>query len=214
MTRRRNNPGFTLVELLVALMVTVLLVGSAAAMLRSVARAREVMETRVHGGQEASVALRAITSALRNAYRPVTDDDVLLEGGLERSEPFPVARVHFRAVDRRIIRVGQPESDVHEIEFFIRDDGRNSTLMRRTDPTRNPPPDGGGVVEPLASDIVGLNVQYLDGQKWLDRWPESEKRWPTAINVCLIYRADATSGRVATISQLVNFPYWSGGASQ
>ncbi len=214
MTRRRNKAGFTLVELLVALLMTVLLVGSATAMLRSVARAREVIGTRVHGEQEAMVALKTITNALRNAYRPVTDDDVLLEGVLERSEPFPVSRVRFRAVERRIIRAGQPESDVHEIEFFIRDDGEHRALMRRTDPTRNPPPDGGGVVEPLALDVVGLDVEYLDGQKWVDRWPETQKRWPLAINVSLIYRADSASERLVSVSRLVNFPCWSGGGGQ
>lgn len=205
-----NSPAFTLVELLVALMVTILLVGSAAAVLRAVTGARQVTENRLQGEQAATVALRTITSALRNAYRPVSDNDVLFEGTLERSEPFPLARVRFRAIDRRVIRAGQPESDVHEIEFFLRDDGSRPApmLMRRTDPTRNIDPDGGGVVEPLAMDILGLDLQYFDGQQWLDRWAETEKRWPTAVNVRLIYLADAATGRQGAVSRLVNFPDW------
>lgn len=208
MTRYRDRAGFTLVELLVVMLLTVLLAGSLAALLRIIVAAHDVASHRIEGSQEAMVALRTITRAMRNAYRPVTDDDVLFEGALVRRDPYPVCRVQFRAVDRRIIRSGQPESDVHDIEFFLRDESGRTLLMRRTDPTRNPPPDGGGVVEPLAQDIVGMDIQYFDGTQWVDRWPESLKSWPTAVNVRLIYRADTATGRVGTVSRLVDFPYW------
>jgi general secretion pathway protein J len=205
--RTKPRRGFTLIELLVVLFITVLLVGSAATFMRMVAAAREVVDKRLSGQQEAMVALRTITSALRNGYRPISDDDAYFEGITEASDPVPICRVRFRAVDRRIIRRGQPESDVHDIEFFIRDDGQHAMLMRRSDPTRNPPPDRGGVIEPLAQDVVGLDLQYLDGQKWVDHWPESMKSWPTAVSVRLVYRADSASGSLADVSQLVNFPH-------
>ncbi len=212
---RFSVPGFTLVELLVVLMMTVLLVASAGAFMRVVSGAREVAENRLQGQQEASVALRTITSALRNAYRPVTDNDVLFEGVAERSDPIPSGRVRFRCIERRIIRSGQPESDVHEVEFFVRDDasGAHPMLMRRSDPTKNLPPDGGGVVEPLASDVFGLDLQYYDGQKWQDTWPDRLKRWPTAVNVRLIYRDDASPGstHLGAVSAIVNFPGWETG---
>jgi type II secretion system protein J len=210
---RWRSAAFTLVELLVVLMMTVLLVTSAAAFMRVVAGARQVTDTRLQGEQEANVALRTITSALRNAYRPVTDNDVLFEGVTQNSDAIPNCRVRFRTIDRRIIRKGQPESDVHEIEFFIRDDGVKPMLMRRSDPTKNPDPDGGGVVEPLAIDVVGLDVQYFDGEKWLDHWLETRKKWPTAVNVRLIYRDDSTPGstQLGAVSSIVNFPHWESG---
>src|SRR5438552_1111909 len=152
---RQINHAFTLVELLVVLLVTLLLVGSAATFMRAVAGARDVVENRLSGEQEAQVALRVITNTLRNAYRPVSDNDSLFVGAIEQSEPIQIGRVKFRAIERRAIRQRQPESDVHEIEFFMREQNGRSILMRRTDPTRNPDPDGGGVVEPLAMDVVG-----------------------------------------------------------
>ena len=208
-----RSRAFTLVELLVVLLVTVMLIGSAAAFMHVVAGAREITENRLQGEQEAALALRIITSSLRNAYRPVTDNDVLFEGISERSDPIPSGRVRFRAIDRRIIRAGQPESDVHEIEFFVREDDSHSTLMRRTDPTRNLDPDGGGVVEPIAADVVGLDLQYFDGQKWEDRWRATRKRWPTAVNVRLIYRDDSApnSNHLGAVSAIVNFPNWTNG---
>jgi len=209
---RRDTPNrrraFTLVELLVVLMITVLLIGSAAAMLRSVAGAREVVDKRLQGEEAATMALRTMCTALRNAYRPITDDDVYFEGMQEQSDPNAIDRVRFRALDRRIIRKGQPESDVKTIEFFLRQEGQTFTLMRRTDPTVNLPPDTGGVVEPLATDIMGLEIEYYDAGKWLERWPESQKRWPTAVNVTLTFVADQSTHRQGSVNRLVNFPYW------
>jgi type II secretion system protein J len=211
-----KRTGFTLVELLVVLMITVLLIGSAATMLRSVAHGREVVDKRLQGEEAATMAMRTIITALRNAYRPITDNDIYFEGIQEQADPEIISRVRFRGLDRRIIRQGQPESDVKTTEFFLREEGTSYTLMRRTDPTINPPPDTGGVVEPLATDIVGLDFQYLDAGQWLDRWPETQKRWPTAVNVTITYVADESTHRHGSVSRLVNFPYWSstsGGAA-
>jgi len=211
--RRRFKPGFTLVEMLVVLLITVLLVGSAAALMRVIAGAREVAENRLQGEQEAMVALRTITTTIRNAYRPITDDVLLFEGTGDPSGALPMSRLRLRAIDRRIIRQGQPESDVHEIEFFIRDDGSRPTLMRRSDPTKNLLPDGGGVVEPLASDVVGLDLQYFDAGKWEDSWPEKMQRLPTAVNVRLVYRADSAGKKLSAVSEIVNIPHWSSKAA-
>jgi general secretion pathway protein J len=205
--------GFTLVELLVVLLLIVLIAGSAAAFMRVVAGAREVSVNRLHGEQEATVAMRTIVTAIRNVYRPVTDTDLLFEGVVERSDPVPMSRLRLRTVDRRIIRRGEPESDVHQLEFFIREDNGRQMLMRRSDPTKNADPDRGGVVEPLAEDVVGLDLQYLDAGKWEDRWPDTLKRLPAAVNVRLLYRADDAPGgrpKIAAISRIVNFADWSG----
>jgi hypothetical protein len=111
-------------------------------------------------------------------------------------------------VERRVVRVGQPESDVHELEFFMRDDDTGRRLMRRTDPAPHLWPHRSGVVEPLALDVVGLDLQYFDGERWLDQWPESRQSWPEAVSIRLLYRADTTTGKIASVSRLVNFPYW------
>jgi len=203
-TRRH---AFTLVEILVVLLLMSLVTGTALALLRAIAGAREVTENQLDGEQQAMLAMRTITASLRNVYRPVTADDFLFEGVSLRTDPIPSGKLRFRAIDRRVIRAGQPESDVHELEFFVRSEGRRGVLVRRTDPTENPPPDGGGVIEPIAIGIEGLDVQYLDAGKWEDRWPDRLKRLPTAVSVRLIYRADATTGRLATVSRTVNFPY-------
>src|SRR5205823_1329576 len=111
--------------------------------MRVVAGAREIADNRLNGEQEATVAMRTITTAIRNIYRPVSDNDLLFEGVQERSTDASgsMSRVRFRTVERRIIRRGEPESDVHEIEFFMREQAGRMMLMRRTDPTRNRDPD-------------------------------------------------------------------------
>jgi type II secretory pathway pseudopilin PulG len=211
--RSKMPPAFTLVELVVALTLTVLLAGATAVLWRTIVGARGAVEHRLDGEQEAAIALRTIATSLRNAYRPVTASDVLFEGTQDASDAYPAGRVRFRALSRRPVRRGEPESDVREFEFYLRQDAGPALLVRRTDPTRNQPPHPGGVVEALAPSVVGLEFQYFDGEHWLDRWPEANQRWPEVVSVRLSYLADSSTGRIAEMSRLVNFPGWPRGGA-
>ena len=98
---------------------------------------------------------------------------------------------------------------MREIEFFLSptNDSPFLSLLRRTDPTRNLLPDGGGVVERVADNIVALNLLYHDGQQWLDEWPARIGQPPQIVRVEITVVTDPQHQRTATFRRLVNFPY-------
>lgn len=208
----RGAGGFTLVELLVAATVAVMIATAAVMMLTGVSSARQRVDRQREIQQQARTAVAAVASALRNAHRPIDRDEALLEGLDDWMGELPRDRVRLWSVSRRTIRAGQPESDVREVELFVLDPqtGESPALMRRVDPTRNVEPDGGGVLERVADDVVGLNLSYHDGVQWRDQWTSETDGWPVAVKVELIvdpgaYEAGAMQDPVL-VSRLINFP--------
>ena len=207
-TPARRQAGFTLVELMVAATVTVLVTGSTVAILRSSAAARERVDRQMSAQQEARAGLATIAASLRNAFRS-EDANAIPRGTNGYLDDMPADSIRLFVVSRRMIRPGQPESDVMECQFFLDrpEDTAPPALMRRIDPTRNEEPDGGGVLERVAENIVGLDLTYHDGAEWCDEWTEERKNWPLAVSVRLAVLVDPEHQKVWTTSRLVNFPH-------
>lgn len=212
----RRDAGFTLVELIVASTVVVLVTAAAALMLNGVVAAKARAQRQYALQQEARVAVDAIATALRNAFRPADPRQALMLGLDDwrgDGDQFPSDHIRFFTVSRRTLREGQPESDVREVEFGIMappddpDAQELAALMRRTDPTRNPDPDGGGVLERISDRVVGLNFQYHDGVEWRDQWMQADG-WPHAVRVALLVAPDDPEAPPFLVSRLVNFPLW------
>lgn len=214
MTPARRNSAFTLVELIAAATIAVLVAGATVAMLRSILSARRRVDGQMALQQEARAAVQAIATALRNACRG-TDGQGALVGVNAHLGDMPADRVRLFTVSRRAVRPGQPESDVKECEFRLTAPGRGSAeaalpaLVRRTDPTRNAEPDGGGVVEHVARNVLGLDLAYHDGVEWRKDWPEKKQGWPLAVRIELtVADGDARGARrMWTTSRLVSFPH-------
>ena len=212
MNLSRGHHGFTLVELIAALSVTVLVVGSTGVILRTISAARKRADLQMAAQHEARTALNAIVTAISNAHRPPVGKQPLLEGSDDWLGDAPADRIRFFTISHRLIRHEQPESDVRQVEFALMepedDEAIGLMLMRRTDPTLNDEPDVGGVIERIADNVVGFDVQYHDGVEWFDDWPETQRGWPTAVRVRLTVVADPELGRTWSVGRLVSFPYW------
>ena len=111
----RDHSAFTLVELIAALSVTVLVVGSTGMILRTITAARERANVQMEVQQEARAALSAVVTALANAHRPAADAKPLLEGIDDSIGDSPADRVRFFTMSHRIVRPDQPESDLHQV---------------------------------------------------------------------------------------------------
>lgn len=211
MTVKLQSSGFTLVELIVATTLTVLVGGSTAAILRSTSAACRRADSQLELQQQARSALLTVATALRNAHR-MPDRDIALEGlddWLDDNHEIPADTIRFVTVSRRTVRTGQPESDVKECEFRLTPptDQALPALMCRTDPTLNPAPDGGGVVELVAENVLGFNLLYHDGLGWRSDWPSSSEDWPLAIRIQVAVVRKTNPSKVWTTSRVVNFPY-------
>ena len=205
-----NRRAFTLVELILAMSITVLVAGSTAVILANVSTARQRSEQHLTNNQDTQYALHAIVTSLRNAYRPVDDDTPMLEGIDDWAGDEPADRIRLFTISNRTIRKEQPESDVREVEFFVTmpEDGSTPALMRRTDPTRNELPDEGGVVEQISKNVVSLNIEYHDGEQWQEEWLPNQNRWPLLVRIELGIIVDYERQLLKRVRKTVNFPRW------
>ena len=189
--------------------VTVLVTGSTVAIIRSSASARQRVDRQAVLQQEARVAVNVIATTLRNASRGA-GDQVRLEGASDFLDELPADRLRVFTISNKTIRPGQPESDVKECEFFVKepeDPEGSAVLMQRIDPTWNKEPDEGGVLQPLAWNVLALQFSYHDGLQWLDDWPAKMKSLPLAIRIRLAIRDDAEPVKIWTTGRTVNFPH-------
>jgi len=208
----RTHHGFTLVELVAALSVTVLVVGSTAVILRTVTAARGRVDKQMAAQQEARAAINAVVTALRNAQRPAPDQRPLLDGADDWRGDEPADRIRFFTISHRTVRHEQPESDLRQVEFALMEsddpDAAGAKLMRRTDPTLNAEPDGGGIIERIAENVVSFDIRYHNGIDWQDDWPERQNGWPKAIRVRLSIVHDQQRHTLRSVSRLIAFPHW------
>lgn len=207
MTRRTRQHGFTLVELLLAVMVTVMIAASTVAMLRSTDQTRRRVDRQMAMQQESRAAIETMTTALRNACRG-EDRNKTFEGADVELDALPADRVRFLTVSPQPVRRGQPESDVKECEFFLQPSqaDRPPMLMERLDPTRNREPDGGGVVHCIAENIVALELAYHDGRSWRPEWSSQTDGWPTAVRISLLAVDPEDAETTWPVEGIVNFP--------
>jgi hypothetical protein len=205
----KRQSGLTLTELVLAIALTTLVAGSTGAILRSVDGARERADRQMSLQQETRAAVGAIASALQSAYRG-GGNEFMIEGLANRDGDFPSDRVRFFTIGEYPVRSGELESDVRECEFSLLagpTEADLGVLMRRVDPTRNPQPDGGGVVERIAAHVLGLQLEYFDGERWRDDWPRTQQAWPAAIRIDVAVASASTPRKVWSVSRTVNFPY-------
>ncbi len=205
----KRQSGMTLTELVLAIALTTLVAGSTGAILRSVDAVRERADRQMTLQQEARSAVGAIAASLQNAYRG-SGNEFVIEGLPNREGDFPADRVRVFTIGEYPVRLGEPESDVREGEFGLvagPTDADLGVLVRRLDPTRNPQPDGGGVVERIAEHVLALQLAYFDGGQWRDDWPRTLSSWPTAVRIDVAVASTSTPRKVWSVSRTVSFPY-------
>ncbi len=178
--------GFTLVELLVATTISALLVVSVVSATRALSGARKSVERRVTCSQAARRAIDEIAGALRNVRRdPVRGQPVLIGQSAEQAGGSD--RLDLLVIEDRRVRPDGPESDQHEIGFFLANlpDRPLPVLMCRRDHAFDEFPDEGGVATVIAEGIVQLAFDYYDGTTWYPQWPETEMQPPEAVRITL-----------------------------
>ncbi len=222
MSADRRQRGFTLVELIVATTATVLVTGATVGMLRALTGTQRRAAGAIETQHQARIAMRAIVTAIRNVHRNGDEplllgaDAVLDDEAIPLDWPsdveYPADRLKVFTVTRRQVRPGLPESDVVECEFFLASarPGAKPLLMQRVDPTRNRPPDGGGVVTMLAEDVVALDLSYHDGLDWRDAWGERPGGLPAAVRIRLVVSPDGRPDDAVALMRIVTFPHRGG----
>jgi hypothetical protein len=197
----RNDPriasnhhrrGFTLVELLVAGVITAFVLGSVSMSLAQIGRSRSTSKLRFDAHLRADAAL----SNLRRDVMTVTRTDdlfytrLLLLDDAVRAGPEVFDRDELVVFNTRL----RPLRDIsfngegfeYETQLRIAEDDYGPVLWQRRDPLPDQYSLGGGVASPLVEGVVGLSIQAYDGDLWYEQWDSDIDGLPQAVRITVI----------------------------
>jgi len=211
---RRSHRGFTLAEVLVASTISAFVALVAVGALKTVTDGAHLVREAGEASAEVGFAARLLARDLTNLYRDPDPRSMELVGASQSSDEAPTAFLRFYTVGRAAARGGQPEGDVYEVEYILKqtadqedssaENAPRSLLLRRLWPNPDRDREPGGILVPVARDIDIFQIRFSDGQEWVDSWPEEMETIPQLIEVTLATLPQ--EGRPASIETFtVNF---------
>ena len=179
--------GFTIVELVVAIMIAAIISGAVASALSQLGKARDISRIRMTASRRAIDALENI----RRDVQSIVRSDDLYDTRLRLAHE--AARSPIGEVDRdqmlifvtrlRPIRTIDYSGEGYEYEtqYRIQEDGDGPTLWRRRDAVPDEFEDAGGIAEPIGDGVIGIRFEAFDGQSWLQEWDSDVDGLPISI---------------------------------
>ena len=178
-----GKSGFTLVEVLVASTIGAFVALVAVGTLRAITASAEMVENNISAAAEVRFASNIVTRDLMNLYRDRNKENTKFIGMAEESEQGIDSYLVFYTVGRTKARIGQPEGDIYEVEYYLVKDQEKSALMRRLWPNPDEELEPGGILTVIAEDIDVFEVRYFDGEEWSNEWPEEMETLPQLVEV-------------------------------
>jgi uncharacterized membrane protein YgcG len=191
-SKRRGHPcrAFTLIEVMVAGIITVLVLGSVSASVAQLGRAKNSCKRRFDAYQRADVALNALRRDIISVVRSddLFDTRLLLysdavptpAGDMDRDEML-VFNTRLRAV--RDLSTFTGEGMEYESQYRIEEDEYGPALWQRRDTLPDEYLQGGGMAQPTVENIVGLSMEAYDGDQWFDEWDSDYDGLPLAVRI-------------------------------
>ena len=182
-----DKRGFTIIELVVAIMIAAIISGAVASSLSQLAKARDISRIHMTASRRATDALESIR---RDVQSTVRSDD-LFDTRLRLAPE--VARTPIGEVDRdqmllfatrlRPIRSIEysGEGNEYETQYRIEEDRDGPALWRRRDAVPDEFEDAGGIAEPIGDGVVALRFEAFDGESWVQVWDSDVDGLPISI---------------------------------
>ena len=192
-----KRTGFTLVEVLVASTIGVFIAMVAVGALRAIIASGEMVDGNINAAAEVRFAANMIARDLQNFYNDDDIDSTKFIGTFEALEDDNyTSYLIFYTLGRTKARIDQPEGDLYEVEYYLMQEGENSSLMRRFWP--NPSKEyeelePRGILTVIAEDIAAFEVQYFDGEEWFEEWPEEMQSLPDLVSISIVARQPDSS---------------------
>ena len=208
-----RKTGFTLVEVLVASVIGVFVALVAVGTLKFVSVSAEMVDDNIETAAEVRYASKRIATDLLNLYRDENARNTKLVGTVEETGAGGVTCLTFYTVGRTKARVGQPEGDIYEVEYYLLQDEERSVLMRRLWPNPDEDATPRGILTAIAEDIDVFVVRFFDGRDWQMEWPEELESLPELVEVRIeAKRRGRADGAVESF--VVNFARFGGGQAE
>lgn len=190
-----NNQGFSLVEILVAVMILAIITStiwlSFSASLDTQFETRQ-MDERIH---EVRSALDRIAMEISMAYlstqqsRDKRTQTLFLGKNLGDSD-----RIDFNSFSHLRMLKNAKESDQCELSYYTESDGENFILYRREDPLIDDDSESGGNRFILLENVTAFNLRYYDPTRksWVDDWDTERRayrhRLPGQVEIKITYK--------------------------
>jgi type II secretion system protein J len=202
--------GFTLVELVVAGVVSALLAVATAGSLSSILRARTRAEAREAAFSRAELGAARIARDLLSLARDpglLHAHLTLTPGGNQQPQDSILMLTRSLATVRNFEDL--PEGGLYEVHYRIAPDaaGDSPALWRRVDPGFDPVMDGGGIATALVPGVVSLRLEATDGAEWYTDWNSDRDGLPHGVRITLTATDDrglvrSTARRVVGIDRV------------
>ena len=179
--------GFTIIELVVAIMIAAIISGAVASSLSQLGRARNLSRIRMTASRRASDALESIRRDVQSTVRSddLFDTRLRLAPEVARSPVGEVDRdqlLLFNTRLRPIRRIDYSgEGDEYETQYRIEEDRDGPALWRRRDAVPDEFEDAGGIAEPIGDGVIGVRFEAFDGQSWIQEWDSDVDGLPISI---------------------------------
>ncbi|MBI3995647.1 MAG: prepilin-type N-terminal cleavage/methylation domain-containing protein [Nitrospirae bacterium] len=195
----RNQRGFTLLELLIALgiaaVVITLLYETFNAVLRSTRQVDEESEI----DQMARISMGIMVTELKSAYwRPPGNQSqstpFVFEGqdGLDGGDPSDTLRFTALSHARVDHGIADPTLSVLEYGLVPVPETEAAVLMHAEETNVLSLSEESLERYELAERVIGLNFRYFDGKEWSDQWSASDqKKLPKAVEIQLVLKDPA-----------------------
>jgi general secretion pathway protein J len=206
---RARSRGFTLVELLVAIVILSLISVLIYSAFSSMKRSREGLERVEDRYREGRLAMARMTRELQSAFislhAPINTALLVEKTSFVGTSGTPADRLDFDSFSNRRVDRNSHISDQCELSYFGSPNPDGSgviDLARRVSTTLDLEPKKGGRVEVLATDIDLFDLQYLDplSGNWLDTWDTTQSvtgqpaRLPVQVRIVLVLNGGARQG--------------------
>jgi len=190
MRPHNKEKGFTYIELMIALTISVIVVNAIYSSYKAVFKAWQKIEIERQLYQDIRISLYNIVSELRACFSPPIDFSDTAKPYLPEVEFIGIDdKYEEKDVDRLIfistLKIPDPNSpvkeyDLHRISYFI---NKNNTSKNQQE----------GI---LASSIVELNFRYYDGKSWQDSWKRKENL-PKAVEIKITAKNEGLNAEVS-----------------
>lgn len=203
---KRRTKGFTLLEVLVALAVTSIILGTVYAIVSSISSAKQDLENDAEGFQQARVLFSRMAREIRSAYFIAGRTDTLFRGGLDDNQHY------FLELTTTVTAPTLPlASGISRVRYELQDDpdlAPGLLLLVRQEQSLLPGGEAGEMESRLTSGVHAFRLRFFDGSQWQDQWDTAQSNsLPQMIELYLEIEID---GKIMPFSTTVAIPQVAG----
>lgn len=220
----RGAKAFTLIEIMLGLMISMMILGACAVVFSTALHAWE-------SGSEARQALQTaqtISDLIERHLRSAMPPEDRMGGAVFVGEDLSEGDISGHRLTLLSTAPGRfprsaPPTDCSEIEFCFdpNDESGEPALKMRIDATPDDDAYSGGETIPLSQDVVGFQVQYCDGTDWYDDWDEQKLPAEVEFSIVIALRrlkpgetaADLRPGELMVVKRTLALPRAGAGES-